>query len=45
MKAPKFSYIRAESMENALELLHKHGDDARILAGGQSLMPTLNMRL
>ena len=45
MKAPKFSYIRAESVDHALELLDKHGDDARILAGGQSLMPTLNMRL
>ena len=28
-----------------LELLDRHGEDARILAGGQSLMPTLNMRL
>lgn len=45
VKAPKFSYIRAETLENALELLHRHGEDARILAGGQSLMPTLNMRL
>lgn len=45
MKAPKFSYIRATSLENALELLHQHGEEARILAGGQSLMPTLNMRL
>ncbi len=45
MKAPKFSYIRAESLEQALSLLAEHGDDARILAGGQSLMPTLNMRL
>ena len=45
MKAPKFSYVRAESVEHAVELLSRHGDDARILAGGQSLMPTLNMRL
>ena len=45
MKAPKFSYIRAESVDHALELLDKHGDEGRILAGGQSLMPTLNMRL
>ncbi|PPR11260.1 MAG: Carbon monoxide dehydrogenase medium chain [Alphaproteobacteria bacterium MarineAlpha11_Bin1] len=45
MKAPKFSYVRAESVGHALELLDQHGDDARILAGGQSLMPTLNMRL
>jgi aerobic carbon-monoxide dehydrogenase medium subunit len=45
VKAPKFSYIRAESVDHALELLDKHGDEGRILAGGQSLMPTLNMRL
>ncbi len=45
MKAPKFSYVRAESVEHACRLLAEHGDDARILAGGQSLMPTLNMRL
>ena len=45
MKAPKFSYTRATSVEHALELLDKHGEDGRILAGGQSLMPTLNMRL
>ena len=45
MKAPKFSYVRAESVEETLRLLDEHGDEARILAGGQSLMPTLNMRL
>ena len=45
MKAPKFKYVRAESVDHALSLLDEHGEDARILAGGQSLMPTLNMRL
>jgi carbon-monoxide dehydrogenase medium subunit len=45
VKAPKFSYVRAESIEQTLRLLAEHGEDARILAGGQSLMPTLNMRL
>lgn len=45
MKAPRFAYIRAESLDQVLSLLAEHGDDARILAGGQSLMPTLNMRL
>lgn len=45
MKPPKFSYVRAESVDHALGLLAEHGEDARILAGGQSLMPTLNMRL
>ncbi len=45
MKAPKFSYVRAESVDHALKLLDEHGEDGRILAGGQSLMATLNMRL
>lgn len=45
MKAPKFNYVRVETLDEALKLLDEHGDDARILAGGQSLMPTLNMRL
>ena len=45
MKAPKFSYTRATSVDQVLTLLSEHGEDARILAGGQSLMPTLNMRL
>ena len=45
MKAPKFSYVRATASSTPCQLLAEHGDDARILAGGQSLMPTLNMRL
>ena len=45
MKAPKFSYVRASTIAEALTLIDRHGADARILAGGQSLMPTLNMRL
>ena len=45
MKAPKVRYIRAETVGQVLDLLDRHGDEARILAGGQSLMPTLNMRL
>ena len=45
MKAPRFSYVRADSIEHALRLLREYGEEARILAGGQSLMPTLNMRL
>ncbi len=45
VKAPKFEYVRAGSRQQALELLDQHGEDGRILAGGQSLMPTLNMRL
>jgi len=45
VKAPRFDFVRAESVAHALELLDRYGPDARILAGGQSLMPTLNMRL
>ena len=45
MKAPKFSYKRGTSLEQVLELVHEHGENGQILAGGQSLMPTLNMRL
>lgn len=45
MKPAPFAYVRAESLEQVFDLLDEHGDDARILAGGQSLMATLNMRL
>lgn len=45
MKPAAFDYVRADSMEAACALLAEHGDEARILAGGQSLMAVLNMRL
>lgn len=45
MKSPRFDYIKVGSVEEALALLDEHGDDARILAGGQTLLATLNMRL
>jgi aerobic carbon-monoxide dehydrogenase medium subunit len=45
MKASAFSYARATSVGNALELLVAHGDKAKVLAGGQSLMPAMNLRL
>ena len=45
MKPPEFDYIRAESVDEAIEALAVHGDDARVLAGGQSLVAMLNMRL
>ena len=45
MKAPPFAYQRAESLAAACALLDTHGGNARILAGGQSLIPTLNLRL
>jgi carbon-monoxide dehydrogenase medium subunit len=45
MKASAFSYARATSVANALELLAGHGDGAKVLSGGQSLMPAMNLRL
>ena len=45
MKAPAFSYARPSRLADVLALLERHGDDARLLAGGQTLMATLNMRL
>ena len=45
MKPPAFEYVAVASTEEAVAQLAAHGDDARLLAGGQSLMPILNMRL
>lgn len=45
MKAAAFAYARATSVENALELLAVHGERARVLSGGQSLIPAMNLRL
>lgn len=45
MKAPAFSYARPRDLTEALCLLETHGDEARLLAGGQTLLATLNMRL
>ena len=45
MKAAAFAYARATSVVNALELLKAHGDRAKVLSGGQSLMPAMNLRL
>src|SRR5260370_867874 len=45
MKAAAFAYARATSVSNALELLAAHGDKAKVLSGGQSLMPAMNLRL
>jgi 2-furoyl-CoA dehydrogenase FAD binding subunit len=44
VKPPKFEYVRADCADEAIAVLREHGEDARILAGGQSLMPILNMR-
>src|SRR5687767_6987873 len=45
MKPAPFEYHRPASLEETFDLLDRYGDDGRILAGGQSLVPTLNMRL
>ncbi len=45
MKAAAFDYVRANSLPEALSLLARHGEDAKLLAGGQSLLPALNLRL
>jgi carbon-monoxide dehydrogenase medium subunit len=45
MKASAFSYARATSVGNAIELLVAHGDRAKVLSGGQSLLPAMNLRL
>ncbi|MFG1403117.1 FAD binding domain-containing protein [Xanthobacter sediminis] len=45
MKPRPFDYARPDTVEEALELLAAHGEAARILAGGQSLMALLNLRL
>ena len=45
MKPPVFEYRDPRSLDEALGLLNEHGDDSSILAGGQSLIPLLNLRL
>ena len=45
MKAPSIDYARPASLPEALDLLARHGPDARPIAGGQSLVPALNFRL
>ncbi|MEN4477319.1 FAD binding domain-containing protein [Mycolicibacterium cosmeticum] len=45
MKAGAFAYHRADSVKEAVALLAEFGDEAKILAGGQSLVPMLAMRL
>ena len=45
MKPPPFRYERPEGLEEALALLATYGDEAKVLAGGCSLVPMLNMRL
>jgi carbon-monoxide dehydrogenase medium subunit len=45
MKPAPFAYLAPQEIDEALELLEQHGDEAKILAGGQSLMPLLSLRL
>ncbi len=45
MKAPRFAYARPASVAEALALLAEHKDEARVLAGGQSLVPMMNFRV
>src|ERR1039457_5013919 len=45
MKLPPFKYHLAESVEEAVALLAQWGDEAKVLAGGQSLVPLLAFRL
>jgi 2-furoyl-CoA dehydrogenase FAD binding subunit len=45
MKPRPFDYVRPDTVEEAVALLAEYGDDARILAGGKSLVPMLNLRL
>ncbi|RBY79569.1 xanthine dehydrogenase family protein subunit M [Geodermatophilus sp. TF02-6] len=45
MKPAPFQYLAPRSIEETVELLREHGEDAKVLAGGQSLVPMLNFRL
>ena len=45
MKPPRFEYHRAGSVDEAVALLAEHADEAKVLAGGQSLVPLLSLRL
>jgi 2-furoyl-CoA dehydrogenase FAD binding subunit len=45
VKPRPFDYVRPDTLEEALEVLAEHGDDARVLAGGQTLIAMLNLRV
>jgi carbon-monoxide dehydrogenase medium subunit len=45
VKPAPFAYVKAASLDQTYELLARYGDEARVLAGGQSLIPALNLRL
>jgi len=45
MKPKAFEYLRAKSIKEVVDALAQHGDDARVIAGGQSLVPMMNFRI
>ena len=45
MKNPKFEYVRPDTVAEALQVLADYDDDAKVLAGGQSLLPLMGLRL
>ena len=45
MKPARFSFVRPQSRQEILDALAEHGSDASVIAGGQTLVPMLNMRL
>ena len=45
MKAAAFDYVKAKNLVEAIALLNEYGEDARLIAGGQTLLATLNLRL
>ena len=45
MKPPPFKYLAPDSLEQALELMAQYGNEAKLLAGGQSLIPAMNFRV
>lgn len=45
MKNPPFHYVRPNTLDEALAVLAEHGDDAKVLSGGQSLLPVMALRL
>src|SRR3954468_7851733 len=45
MKAAPFTFIRAETLDHALDQLARHGGDCKPIAGGQSLVPMMAIRL
>jgi carbon-monoxide dehydrogenase medium subunit len=45
MYAAEFDYASPTSLDSAISMLTRHGDDAKVIAGGQSLVPMMNLRL